>query len=138
MPTYIPGSSRDPTYAPPEAVAGRISANGITAVADFFDTRTDSVSGSDPASLITACLEAGKQALLVDSDDLPLAFFDLSTGIAGAFVQRLRNYGVRAAMVVPNRTVYSQSFQEFAAEADRDSLFRFVASREDAIRWLAL
>lgn len=57
--------------------------------------------------------------------------------VAGEFGQRLRAYGIRAAILVPDRTEHSQSFQDFAAEADRGSSFRFFADEDAATNWLA-
>lgn len=92
--------------------------------------------GFDPMEAIARCIETGAGSLLLDRSSLPPAFFDLSTGVAGALVQRLINYGIRVAAVVPDRASHSRAFQQFAAEADRGSLFRFFATREQAVRWL--
>src|SRR5690606_11297081 len=92
--------------------------------------------GFDPMEAIARCSETGAGSLLLDRSSLPPAFFDLSTGVAGALVQRLTNYGIRVAAVVPDRASHSRAFQQFAAEADRGSLFRFFATREQAVRWL--
>lgn len=90
----------------------------------------------DPIAAVTLCIESGAGSLLLDRSSMPAAFFDLSTGVAGALVQRLTNYGIRMAAVVPDRASHSRAFQQFAAEADHGSLFRFFATREQAIRWL--
>ncbi len=90
----------------------------------------------DPIAIVTLCIESGADSLLLDRNSIPAAFFDLSTGVAGALVQCLTKYGIRMAAVVPDRVSHSRAFQQFAAEADRGSLFRFFATREQAIRWL--
>jgi len=90
----------------------------------------------DPIAIVTLCIESGADSLLLDRGSLPAAFFDLSTGVAGALVQCLSKYGIRMAAVVPDRASHSLPFRQFAAEADRGSLFRFFATREEAIRCL--
>ncbi len=89
-----------------------------------------------PAAVAAACVEQGEQAILIDRDALPPAFFDLSTGVAGELAQRLTLYGVRLACVVPDLSAHSERFQEFAREANQGRQFRFFDSREDATAWL--
>ena len=102
----------------------------------IFEYHPQADGGFDPIAAVTLCIESGAGSLLLDRDSMPAAFFDLSTGVAGALVQRLTNYGIRVAAVVPDRASHSRAFQQFAAEADRGSLFRFFATREQAVRWL--
>ncbi|HEX2208801.1 MAG TPA: DUF4180 domain-containing protein [Longimicrobium sp.] len=94
------------------------------------------VGGFDPAGAVTACIESGAGALLIDRDALPPEFFDLSTRVAGTMVQRLALYGIRMAAVVPDPSIHSPSFQDFAREANAGSQFRFFPDREQAIEWL--
>lgn len=79
----------------------------------------------------------GTYRVLFDHGALPSGFFDLSTGIAGDFVQKFSNYGIRAAMVVPDPAVHSASFQDFAHEARRSSQCRLFSDRDEAITWLS-
>lgn len=90
----------------------------------------------DPAKAVVACIESGARALLLDDGALPPAFFDLSTGVAGAMVQRLVTYGVRMAALVPDPSIHSRPFQDFAREADAGRQFRFFSDRERAVAWL--
>ena len=89
-----------------------------------------------PSAVVAACFEQGEQAVLIDRDALPTAFFDLRTGVAGELTQRLTLYGVRLACVVPDLPAQSERFQEFAREANRGRSFRFFASQADAVAWL--
>src|SRR4029434_11068354 len=52
-------------------------------------------------ALLEACFAADTRAALLYAEQLPPAFFDLSSRVAGETFQRLRNYGVRLAVVVP-------------------------------------
>ena len=90
----------------------------------------------DPNKAVTACIESGADALLLDQTALSPEFFDLSSGVAGNLVQRLQNYGIRMAAVVPSTAAHSRAFQEFAMEANTGGSFRFFPTREDAIGWL--
>jgi hypothetical protein len=91
---------------------------------------------ADPVAALRSCIERGRRALLLDHGSLPAAFFDLSTGVAGELVQRLVNYDVRMAAVVPDLAAHPERFREFAAEANRGRQFRFFATRQEAIDWL--
>lgn len=89
-----------------------------------------------PDEVVRACLEHGCGALLVNDGAFPPSFFDLSTGVAGALVQQLVNYGLRMAVVVPDPAVHSAAFQDFAREAARSAHFRFFRTRAEAMEWL--
>jgi hypothetical protein len=101
----------------------------------FFEE--DGAHPFEPAAVVTRCIEHGASALLLDGEALPAAFFDLSTGVAGELVQKLVNYGIRMAAVVPDLASRSLRFREFAGEANRGTQFRFFATREEAVRWLS-
>ena len=90
----------------------------------------------DPVGAVTACIEHGAGALLLDDGALPAAFFDLRTGVAGEVVQRLTLYDVRMAAVVPDPAAPSARFQEFAREANRGPRVRFFPTRAEAVAWL--
>jgi hypothetical protein len=91
----------------------------------------------EPMALVVGCMEHGTEAVLVDQGALPAAFFDLSTGLAGEVVQKLANYRLHMAVVLPDPSIHSPRFQEFAREANRSAQCRFFATREAAIDWLA-
>jgi hypothetical protein len=100
----------------------------------FFEP--DGVRLTDPIAAVVGCIEHGTQALLLDRHALPAEFFDLSTGVAGELVQKLTNYGIRMAAVVPDLSAHSARFREFAREANLGNQFRFFATRQEAIDWL--
>ena len=66
---------------------------------------------TDPVAALIRCIEQGSRALLMDRSALPDAFFDLSTGVAGELAQKLANYGVRMAGVVPDLAAHSVRFR---------------------------
>jgi len=87
-------------------------------------------------SLVSACIESGSGALLLDEATTPAEFFDLSTRVAGELLHGLSKYSLRLAVVVPDLSIHSQAFQDFARESNRGSLTRFFTSRRDAVEWL--
>ena len=103
----------------------------------YFEPPNDGSGGLDPHALVSACFEHDTRALLLDEGVLPPAFFDLSSGVAGELVQRLVNYGLRMAAVVPDPGKHSGPFQDFAREASTSGPIRFFTSRDAALQWLA-
>ena len=90
----------------------------------------------DPLAVLIRCIEQEARALLFDRGALPAAFFDLSTGIAGELAQKLVNYGIRMAAVVPDLSAHSPRFREFARETNAGRQLRFFPTRQEAIAWL--
>lgn len=89
-------------------------------------------------ALIEACFGSGTRAAVLYAEQLPPAFFDLSSRVAGEALQRLRNHGVRLAVVVPPGWAGGSSrFGEMFAEERRGRDFVVVESRAAAVRWLA-
>lgn len=85
---------------------------------------------------VRAAIESGERRLLIDHHAVPPEFFDLSTGVAGSIVQRLTMYGIRMAVVVPDASIHSGPFQDFAREANTGGVFRFFPDRAQAVAWL--
>jgi Domain of unknown function (DUF4180) len=104
-------------------------------MAGFFEAPAEG--RIDATALVGECLSQRSRGLLVDRAALPAAFFDLSSGIAGELVQKLTNYGIRMAAVVPDLDGQPPRFREFAREANAGRQFRFCATRQEAIDWLA-
>jgi hypothetical protein len=103
-------------------------------VALYFEP--DPAQPFDPTALVAGCLGRGASAVLLDAGACPREFFDLSTGLAGETLQKLTNYRIRLVAVVPDPSIYSVRFREFAGEAKRGRACRFFATREEAIDWL--
>jgi PadR family transcriptional regulator AphA len=87
-------------------------------------------------SLVSTCIEGGAGALLLDAPIVPAPFFDLRTRLAGELLHGLSKYRLRLAVVVPDLTVHSQIFQDFAHESNQGHQTRFFASRGEAVAWL--
>src|SRR5262245_20873169 len=87
----------------------------------------------DAVRVLEACFSNGARAALLYAENLPAAFFDLSSGQAGAILQKLRNYGVRLAVVSrPGRVRASSRFGEMVAEERRGRHFGLFETRDAA------
>lgn len=88
--------------------------------------------------LIEACFSARVRSALLYASNMPPQFFDLSSGAAGTILQKLRDYGIRVALVCPSGSVrFSSRFPDLIAEENRQPYFRFFESAEAARDWLA-
>jgi hypothetical protein len=90
----------------------------------------------DIADTIGACF--GAEGIILIEADLAPEFFDLSSGLAGELLQKFVNYGLRAAIVLPNPEAYGERFTELAYEHRTHNTVRFVRSRDEADAWLRL
>ena len=84
---------------------------------------------------IEACLSYGTDALLLRAEDLPDAFFDLSSGVAGDVLQRFANYRIRlAVMAQPEK--FSSRFADLLAEERGRGRFAVFDDIAAARAWL--
>lgn len=94
-------------------------------------------SPADWKTLVEACAAARSQDALLHPANLPTEFWDLSSGVAGEYLQKWRNYRVRVAVLCPPGAVaFSSRFPEMVAEEARKGFFRIFETREPAIEWL--
>ena len=92
----------------------------------------------DTGRLIETCFSLGAQGALLYAPNVSSAFFDLSSGEAGAVLQRLRNFRVRLAVVCPPGTVrFSSRFGEMLAEEQFRRQFGVFDTRDAALEWLS-
>jgi hypothetical protein len=95
-------------------------------------------SADDAVRVLEACFSAGARAALLYAENLPAEFFDLSSGQAGALLQKFRTYGVRLAVVSPSgKTRSSTRFGEMVAEESQRCDFGLFGTRDAARAWLA-
>jgi hypothetical protein len=91
----------------------------------------------DATRVIEACWSGATLCALLHPANMTARFFDLSSGEAGEILQKLRNHGVRLAVVCPpGAAALSSRFGEMVAEERRGRFFGLFESREDAVRWL--
>lgn len=89
----------------------------------------------DVVELVGLCVENNTIRILLHSDNLPAAFCDLKSGLAGMILQKFANYQMRAAAILPTKLVMGR-FGEFVLEANRGKTFRVFQDRNEAERWL--
>jgi len=88
--------------------------------------------------VIEACFSARIRSALLYAPNMTPRFFDLSSGEAGAILQKFRTYEIRVALVCPPDSVhFSSRFPELIAEENRLPYFRFFESSDAALEWLA-
>lgn len=102
----------------------------------YFEAPTDVAKRFTPQDLVGACYERDVWNVLFDEGALGAEFFELGSGFAGSMVQKLVNYGIRAGVVVPDLTGYSDTFRDFVRESNRSGRARFFPNRTEAISWL--
>jgi hypothetical protein len=91
----------------------------------------------DASRIIEACLSNRARSALLYADNLTGAFFDLSSGEAGAIIQKLRSCRVRLAVVCPPGSVrFSRRFGELLAAERRVRHFDVFETRAAALEWL--
>src|SRR5436190_3626675 len=77
-------------------------------------------SADDIVDLIGLSFEYGTRSVLLYADNLTEHFFDLSSGDAGVILQKLRNYHLRLAVVLPPGGVHqSTMFRQMAQEESK-------------------
>jgi hypothetical protein len=76
--------------------------------------------------------EADSRAILLSKEQIAPAFFDLSTRLLGAILQKYTTYGISMA-VWGDFSDGSKSLQEFIWESNRGGRFLFLGSRQEAL-----
>jgi hypothetical protein len=89
---------------------------------------------SDITDAVGACF--GADGLILTEKDLAPEFFDLRSGLAGEFFQKVTNYGLRVAFVLPDPYAYGERFGELAYEHTSHRMIRFFRSEDEAKAWL--
>lgn len=90
----------------------------------------------DAVTLVEACFNNAAHRLLLYPENLTERFFDLSSGEAGAILQKLRNYHIRLAVVRSPTLPLSRRFAELMMEENREPYFRLFDGRAAAQEWL--
>ncbi|HEY6455753.1 MAG TPA: DUF4180 domain-containing protein [Steroidobacteraceae bacterium] len=73
---------------------------------------------------------------LLETDFVP-EFFDLRSGLAGELFQKLVNYRIRTAIVLPDPGKYGTRISELALEHRTHPVVRIFQTVEAAKAWLA-
>lgn len=89
----------------------------------------------DALQLISACFENDAELLMLHLDVLSDEFFRLRTGLAGEVLQKLINYHIKLAVVLPDEQRMLGRFRELVAEANQGSEFRVFSDIAGAESW---
>lgn len=91
----------------------------------------------DVVDVIGRCFEEDVRLVLLYVENLTSGFTDLKTGHAGTILQKLRNYHIRAAVVLNlSDPELPARFVEMASEENKGSHVRFFNDRDSAAAWL--
>ncbi|HYF84701.1 MAG TPA: DUF4180 domain-containing protein [Clostridia bacterium] len=90
----------------------------------------------DILDLVAACLENNSSLLMINGEVLSEDFFNLSTGLAGAMLQKLVNYQIKTAAIISAELTNRGRFREMALESNKGNHFRIFNTREEAENWL--
>jgi hypothetical protein len=87
-------------------------------------------SESDALDVIGEALGQQTELIIIPAARLPPEFFRLSTGLAGAILQKFTNYQLRVAIVgdISTYTERSAPLADFVGESNRGGAVRFVTS----------
>ena len=93
-------------------------------------------SEDDVLDLIAACWESDVSNLMLFEDNLSAEFFKLSTGLAGQLMQKLINYQIKAALIIPDPEGLTDRFKEWALELNKGKEIRIFRTVTEAESWL--
>ena len=92
----------------------------------------------DATRLVESCFSNKARCAILYAPNLTTGFFDLSSGEAGAILQKVRQYRIRFAVVcTPGTVQFSKRFAEMTEEEARGKHFRVVDSVDAAREWFA-
>jgi hypothetical protein len=100
---------------------------------------SDEVAINNPQDALDVMAEAraeGADRIIVYEKNLPPAFFDLQTRLAGEILQKHANYRVKVAIIGEFEKFNSKSLRAFIFESNRGNLVFFAPDRESAIAYL--
>lgn len=82
--------------------------------------------------IATLRYEQNADALVLPKENLPEAFFDLRTGLAGEMLQKCTNYQMKIAIVGDFSVYDSKALRDFIRESNRGGAVFFLPSAEEA------
>lgn len=91
---------------------------------------------ANSSRLVEACGNAGVDCLILYPENLPEGFFDLSSGVAGEVLHKLRIYHVRLAVICTPGLKLSSRFGEMLFDERRYGYFRLLNNLAAALDWL--
>jgi len=86
----------------------------------------------DAAELLMNCRYQGSDSIIVNEINLPVAFFDLKSGLAGDILQKFSTYQGRLAIIGDFTKYESKCLRDFIYESNKGKRINFVSSMEEA------
>lgn len=86
----------------------------------------------DAAELLMNCLYQDSDSIILYEHNLPPAFFDLKTKLAGDILQKFSTYNGRLAIIGDFSKYDSKSLADFIYESNKQGRINFVSTLEDA------
>lgn len=114
----------------------QIAIKGHPTYIELEDTSSPLGPESTVLRLIELCFESGAQGILIPDHLLSDDFFQLKTGVAGAMLQKLGQYRIKAAVVCPTLSEHNERFHEMAHETNRGNAFGVFETQQAAEAWL--
>lgn len=103
----------------------------------MVEDKTRVATPQDMLDLIaTLRYEHGADALVLPKENLPEAFFDLRTGLAGEMLQKCTNYQMKIAIVGDFSGYGSKALRDFIRESNRGGAVFFLPTAAQAVEAL--
>lgn len=109
------------------------SSNGILYAVVVSEERVIYDEQSALDLLMNAKYNAGTKNIVINKNLISDAFFVLSTGLAGAVLQKFINYGGRIAIYGDFTKYTSKPLKDFIYESNKGKDIFFVPTKEEAI-----
>ena len=93
-------------------------------------------SENDILDLIALCWEHEASLLLIHYEVFSADLFNLKTKVAGGIIQKLINYNIKSAALIPEEIMSKGRFREMALETNKGHHFRMYENKEEAVTWL--
>ena len=103
--------------------------------ANYYESEEMMVDTGDLLSLIGNARYNGVDSVLIHSEHLSEDFFDLKTGVAGEYLQKM-NYSMKAAIVLCESHLEHPRFREMVFEANRSGDIVYFQDSHSAQAWL--
>ena len=78
----------------------------------------------------------GVDGLILHESDLAPEFLNLKTGLLGELFQKLINYRLPTAVIIPDFDAHGERFSELAREHTKHPQVRFFSSESEGRAWL--
>lgn len=107
-----------------------------TPIAEILSDTILLKSEQDAIRLLEEIFSSGAYKVILHQENIDPGFFDLSTGFAGAVLQKFVNYDIQLAIIGDFHNVTSKSLRAFIWESNQGHHICFSEKSETAIRFL--